>query len=110
MHAGTFPTSSRRSKRDSNVGSFLEQRWRPFAEKGDTLSSCSRSLQGRKLSKEQTVFRPSITDSSRLRASISLRKVFEEKLTKEGVIGIGIAVTAVGLVSGGIVAALSLKK
>jgi len=56
------------------------------------------------------VFRPSITDSSRLRASISLRKVFEEKLTKEGVIGIGIAVTVVGLVAGGIAAALSLKK
>lgn len=44
------------------------------------------------------------------RQALSLRKVLEEKITKDGVIGIGIAVTAVGLVAGGIAAALSRKK
>lgn len=47
------------------------------------------------------------------RQALTLRKTIEEKITKDGVIGIGIAataVTAVGLLAGGIVAALSRKK
>lgn len=44
------------------------------------------------------------------RQALALRKALEEKITKDGVIGIGIAVTAVGLVVGGIAAALSRKK
>lgn len=44
------------------------------------------------------------------RQALTLRKVVEEKITKDGVIGIGIAVTAVGLVAGGIAAALARKK
>lgn len=47
------------------------------------------------------------------RQALTLRKTIEDKITKDGVIGIGIAataVTAVGLLAGGIVAALSRKK
>ncbi|CAI9106229.1 OLC1v1005339C1 [Oldenlandia corymbosa var. corymbosa] len=44
------------------------------------------------------------------RQALGLKKAIEEKITKDGVIGIGIAATAVGLVVGGIAAALSRKK
>ncbi|KAH0712705.1 mitochondrial fission 1 protein A [Solanum tuberosum] len=47
------------------------------------------------------------------RQALTLRKTIEDKITKDGVIGIGItatAVTAVGLLAGGLVAALSRKK
>ncbi|KAL3529974.1 hypothetical protein ACH5RR_009296 [Cinchona calisaya] len=44
------------------------------------------------------------------RQALSLKKAIEEKITKDGVIGIGIAATAVGLLAGGIAAALSRKK
>lgn len=44
------------------------------------------------------------------RQALSLKKTIEDKITKDGVIGIGIAATAVGLVAGGIAAALSRKK
>ncbi|KAL4324810.1 hypothetical protein GQ457_11G019030 [Hibiscus cannabinus] len=43
------------------------------------------------------------------RQAQSLKKAIEERITKDGVIGIGIAVTAAGLVAGGIAAALSRK-
>ncbi|GLT34844.1 hypothetical protein SLA2020_242020 [Shorea laevis] len=38
-----------------------------------------------------------------------LKKAIEDRITKDGVIGIGIAVTAVGLIAGGIAAALARK-
>ncbi|VFR02949.1 unnamed protein product [Cuscuta campestris] len=44
------------------------------------------------------------------RQALTLRKTIEDKITKDGVIGIGIAATAVGLLAGGIVAAFSRKK
>ncbi|OWM78909.1 hypothetical protein CDL15_Pgr003080 [Punica granatum] len=44
------------------------------------------------------------------RQALTLKKAVEGKVTKDGVIGIGIAATAVGLVAGGIAAALARKK
>lgn len=44
------------------------------------------------------------------RQALTLKKVIEDKIAKDGVIGIGIAATAVGLVAGGIAAALARKK
>ncbi|KAG8388954.1 hypothetical protein BUALT_Bualt02G0179000 [Buddleja alternifolia] len=44
------------------------------------------------------------------RQASTLKKAIEDKITKDGVIGIGIAATAVGLVAGGIAAALSARK
>ncbi|KAK3011047.1 hypothetical protein RJ639_012277 [Escallonia herrerae] len=44
------------------------------------------------------------------RQALTLKKAIEDRITKDGVIGIGIAATAVGLVAGGIAAALSRKK
>ncbi|KAL0294799.1 UNVERIFIED_CONTAM: Mitochondrial fission 1 protein A [Sesamum radiatum] len=44
------------------------------------------------------------------RQALTLKKALEDKITKDGVIGIGIAATAVGLVAGGIAAALSARK
>ncbi|XP_068660369.1 mitochondrial fission 1 protein A-like isoform X2 [Aristolochia californica] len=41
------------------------------------------------------------------RQAVTLKKTIEDKIAKDGVIGIGIAVTAVGLVAGGITAALT---
>ncbi|XP_060174085.1 mitochondrial fission 1 protein A-like [Lycium barbarum] len=43
------------------------------------------------------------------RQALSLKKTIEEKITKDGVIGIGIAATAVGVLVGGIAAALARK-
>ncbi|KAL1555208.1 Mitochondrial fission 1 protein A [Salvia divinorum] len=42
--------------------------------------------------------------------ALTLKKAIEDKITKDGVIGIGIAATAVGLVAGGIAAAFSARK
>nr|KAJ0203638.1 hypothetical protein LSAT_V11C500254590 [Lactuca sativa] len=44
------------------------------------------------------------------RQAISLKKSIEDRIKKDGVIGIGIAATAVGLLAGGVAAALSRKK
>ncbi|EPS70265.1 hypothetical protein M569_04493, partial [Genlisea aurea] len=44
------------------------------------------------------------------RQALALKKAIEDKITKDGVIGIGIAATAVGLVAGGLAAALSARK
>ncbi|XP_073290684.1 mitochondrial fission 1 protein A-like [Primulina huaijiensis] len=44
------------------------------------------------------------------RQASTLKKAIEDKITKDGVIGIGIAATAVGLLAGGIAAALSTRK
>uniref|UniRef100_A0A5B6YWD7 Mitochondrial fission 1 protein n=1 Tax=Davidia involucrata TaxID=16924 RepID=A0A5B6YWD7_DAVIN len=44
------------------------------------------------------------------RQALTLKKTIEDRITKDGVIGIGIAVTAAGLLAGGIAAALSRKK
>ncbi|KAM7497092.1 hypothetical protein LguiA_021506 [Lonicera macranthoides] len=44
------------------------------------------------------------------RQALTLKKAIEDRITKDGVIGIGIAATAVGLIAGGIAAALSRKK
>ncbi|XP_010427574.1 PREDICTED: mitochondrial fission 1 protein A isoform X2 [Camelina sativa] len=47
------------------------------------------------------------------RQALVLKKTIEDKITKDGVIGIGIAATAfgaVGLIAGGIIAAMSRKK
>ncbi|MQM04482.1 hypothetical protein Taro_037283 [Colocasia esculenta] len=44
------------------------------------------------------------------RQALTLKKAVEDRITKDGVIGIGIAATAVGLVVGGVAAALSRKK
>ncbi|KAH6765929.1 Tetratricopeptide repeat superfamily protein [Perilla frutescens var. hirtella] len=41
------------------------------------------------------------------RQALTLKKAIEDKITKDGVIGIGIAATAVGLVAGGIAAVVS---
>ncbi|XP_009603795.1 LOW QUALITY PROTEIN: mitochondrial fission 1 protein A [Nicotiana tabacum] len=43
------------------------------------------------------------------RQALTLKKTIEEKITKDGVIGIGIAATAVGVLVGGIAAALARK-
>ncbi|KAI3782613.1 hypothetical protein L2E82_12665 [Cichorium intybus] len=40
------------------------------------------------------------------RQALSLKKAIEDRITKDGVIGIGITATAVGLIAGGIAAAL----
>ncbi|KAL9263801.1 Mitochondrial fission 1 protein A-like protein [Drosera capensis] len=44
------------------------------------------------------------------RQALTLKKTVEDRITKDGVIGIGIAATAVGLLAGGIAAALARKK
>ncbi|XP_057506016.1 mitochondrial fission 1 protein A-like [Actinidia eriantha] len=44
------------------------------------------------------------------RQALTLKKAVEDRITKDGVIGIGIAATAVGLIIGGIAAALARKK
>ncbi|CAL4893307.1 unnamed protein product [Urochloa decumbens] len=44
------------------------------------------------------------------RQAISLKKAIEDKIAKDGIIGIGIATTAVGLLVGGIAAAVARKK
>ncbi|XP_051150343.1 mitochondrial fission 1 protein A-like [Andrographis paniculata] len=43
------------------------------------------------------------------RQAISLQKLVEDRVTKDGVIGIGITATAVGLIAGGIAAALARR-
>ncbi|CAH9133274.1 unnamed protein product [Cuscuta epithymum] len=43
------------------------------------------------------------------RQALALKKTIEDKITKDGVIGIGIAATAVGLLAGGIAAAFARK-
>ncbi|KAJ1388025.1 Tetratricopeptide-like helical domain superfamily [Sesbania bispinosa] len=44
------------------------------------------------------------------RQAVTLKKAIEERITKDGVIGLGIAATAVGLIAGGIAAAVSRRK
>ncbi|KAJ8648773.1 hypothetical protein MRB53_001796 [Persea americana] len=44
------------------------------------------------------------------RQGLTLKKVIEDKIAKDGLIGIGIAATAVGLLAAGIAAAVSRKK
>ncbi|XP_020600114.1 mitochondrial fission 1 protein A [Phalaenopsis equestris] len=44
------------------------------------------------------------------RQALTLKKVVEDRITKDGVLGIGIAATAVGLIIGGIAAAVARKK
>ncbi|KAL5565866.1 hypothetical protein UlMin_029030 [Ulmus minor] len=44
------------------------------------------------------------------RQALTLKKAIEDRVTRDGVIGIGIAATAVGLIAGGIAAAVSRKK
>jgi fission 1 protein len=44
------------------------------------------------------------------RQALSLRKAIEDKIAKDGLIGIGIATTAVGLLVGGIAAIAARKK
>ncbi|KAK7300224.1 hypothetical protein RJT34_11064 [Clitoria ternatea] len=44
------------------------------------------------------------------RQAVTLKKTIEDRVTKDGVIGLGIAATAVGLVAGGIAAAVSRKR
>ncbi|KAM7259238.1 hypothetical protein ACFE04_014979 [Oxalis oulophora] len=44
------------------------------------------------------------------RQALTLKKTVEDKIAKDGVIGIGITATAVGLIAGGIAAALVRKK
>ncbi|OAY40255.1 mitochondrial fission 1 protein A [Manihot esculenta] len=44
------------------------------------------------------------------RQALVLKKTIEDRIAKDGVIGIGITATAVGLLAGGIAAALSRKK
>lgn len=43
------------------------------------------------------------------RQALSLKKTVEDQIAKDGVIGIGITATAVGLIAGGIAAALARK-
>ena len=43
------------------------------------------------------------------RQALSLKKVVEDRIAKDGVIGIGITATAVGLIVGGLAAALARK-
>ncbi|XP_043690713.1 mitochondrial fission 1 protein A-like [Telopea speciosissima] len=44
------------------------------------------------------------------RQALTLKKTVEDRIAKDGVIGIGIAATAVGLLVGGIAAAMARKK
>ncbi|XP_030520913.1 mitochondrial fission 1 protein A [Rhodamnia argentea] len=44
------------------------------------------------------------------RQALTLKKTIEDRITKDGIIGIGIAATALGLLAGGLAAALSRKK
>ncbi|OMO98771.1 Tetratricopeptide-like helical [Corchorus capsularis] len=44
------------------------------------------------------------------RQALTLKKAVEDRIAKDGVIGIGITATAVGLIAGGIAAALARKK
>ncbi|KAK9125089.1 hypothetical protein Scep_013935 [Stephania cephalantha] len=44
------------------------------------------------------------------RQALTLKKTVEDRIAKDGVIGIGIAATAVGLLAGGLAAALARKK
>ncbi|KAL9316010.1 hypothetical protein ACSQ67_017011 [Phaseolus vulgaris] len=62
-----------------------------------------------------TVFEPCFIDTEKQiapdwRQAVALKKAIEDKITKDGVIGLGIAATAVGLIAGGIAAAVSRKK
>jgi len=44
------------------------------------------------------------------RQALSLKKLVEDRITKDGMIGIGIAVTAASVLAGGLAAALARKK
>nr|AFK45438.1 unknown [Lotus japonicus] len=44
------------------------------------------------------------------RQAATLKKTIEDKITKDGVIGLGIAATAAGLIAGGIAAAVSRRR
>ncbi|XP_022742772.1 mitochondrial fission 1 protein A-like [Durio zibethinus] len=44
------------------------------------------------------------------RQALALKKAVEDRIAKDGIIGIGITATAVGLIAGGIAAALARKK
>uniref|UniRef100_A0A0V0HJ19 Putative ovule protein n=1 Tax=Solanum chacoense TaxID=4108 RepID=A0A0V0HJ19_SOLCH len=44
------------------------------------------------------------------RQALSLKKAIEDRITKDGVIGIGITVTTIGLIAGGIIASLVRRK
>ncbi|EEF33227.1 conserved hypothetical protein [Ricinus communis] len=44
------------------------------------------------------------------RQALVLKKTIEDRIAKDGVIGIGITATAVGLIAGGIAAAIARKK
>ncbi|XP_006351269.1 mitochondrial fission 1 protein A-like isoform X2 [Solanum tuberosum] len=44
------------------------------------------------------------------RQALSLKKAIKDRITKDGVIGIGITVTTVGLIAGGIIASLVRRK
>ncbi|XP_022764178.1 mitochondrial fission 1 protein A-like [Durio zibethinus] len=44
------------------------------------------------------------------RQALALKKAVEDRIAKDGMIGIGITATAVGLIAGGIAAALARKK
>ncbi|KAF5747955.1 Tetratricopeptide repeat (TPR)-like superfamily protein [Tripterygium wilfordii] len=44
------------------------------------------------------------------RQALSLKKAIEDKIAKDGVIGIGITATAVGVIAAGVAAALARKK
>ncbi|GLT82113.1 hypothetical protein SLE2022_005240 [Rubroshorea leprosula] len=58
-------------------------------------------------SRRRELVKESLEIEPRWRQAQFLKKAIEDRITKDGVIGIGIAVTAVGLIAGGIAAALA---
>ncbi|XP_031475566.1 mitochondrial fission 1 protein A-like [Nymphaea colorata] len=61
-------------------------------------------------SRSRNLLDQSLEISPDFRQAQSLKKVVEDRIAKDGVIGIGIAATVTGIVVGGIAAALARKK
>ncbi|CAN6444112.1 unnamed protein product [Victoria cruziana] len=61
-------------------------------------------------SRSRNLLEQSLEISPDFRQAQSLKKVVEDRIAKDGVIGIGIAATVTGIVVGGIAAALARKK
>ncbi|KAL6530529.1 hypothetical protein OROMI_028418 [Orobanche minor] len=91
---------------------FAYQHQQSIANEREILFASRRILQKWGLCKEQAASRPVLGGriAPDMRQALSLKKTVEDRITKDGVIGIGITATAVGLIAGGIAAALARKK
>ncbi|KAK4377994.1 hypothetical protein RND71_004290 [Anisodus tanguticus] len=76
----------------------------PLQQREKLLSFSCWILQKRGIFKEQRANRLHFAPD--WRQALSLKKAIDDRITKDGVIGIGITVTTIGLIAGGIVASL----